>query len=91
MAAPPMWPAQAAVRLPSQQQPNVAEAAQHTQHYQQWQAEQQWPPPSQRQNRQQPAVSAPSTARSGNLSRQPSGEQTSRRSQNSRQQPRQQP
>ena len=60
MAAPQMWPAQAAVRLPAQQQPNLAETPQQTQHYQQRQAEQQWPTHSQRQNRQQPAVSAPS-------------------------------
>ncbi len=79
MAAPQMWPAQAAVRLPAQQQPNLAETPQQTQHYQQRQAEQQWPTHSQRQNRQQPAVSAPLTLRSGNLSRHNSGEQTSRR------------
>ena len=76
----PMWPAQAAVRLPPQQQPNQAETAQQTQQYQTVAG--------------RPAVatalaapeqaaahlcSHPSTGRSGNLSRQHSGENTSRR------------
>ena len=78
MASPHMWPAQAAVRLPPQQQPNQAQIPQQAQQYQPWQADPQWQPPSHRQNRQRPVTST-STGRSGNLSRQHSGENASRR------------
>lgn len=77
MASPHIWPAQAAVRLPPQQ-PTQAQVPQQTQQHQPWQADPQWQPPSHRQNRQEPMPS-PLTGRSGNLSRQHSGENTSRR------------